>query len=619
MAFPDGWTHKLAITISSVQILADLTGWTLVFDQAFAGVLTQADGPLGASGMRPILADGGDIRFSYDDIGAQEMAVDIRTADINNDPGLAKLEVAAKIPLVSTSTDTVVYMWWGNASATKPLTTDTYGQYAAYDADHVFVSDDGGGRDRSSYARVSTGYGGVSKGGATGMLGAATDFDGVDDYMSFPDSDSLSFLINGRTIEFLSNLNTIKGESTAVGKCDADDKEYLASLGLDFYGVANYIGNVTYDNASGGHVAKYTQLANIATWDYYSFNYDGGDTSNALSTYRNAGLLPVTSVGSSSFFGPRNAASNLTIGGKFNLNDYHGLLDEIRISKINRSPAWIDANYKNQFNVAGFLQFSGITDIAPVGLSASSCVISAAAGAISVQLPLSAINASIAEASGALSADLKINAHALVQSIATAGLDINALISSSADSKSSVAGSIIINASLSGSAIAKSAAQANLSNADNNDLAATAAAQSSAAGSLKIDIPMSGAAKSYVSVSGGLSAIVHISSSSASVSNATGGLNIETTLSVHALAQSLASAGLKEPDSLSASAKSSARSQSIINISLPLSASALANSSTMAILSKGAGNIQKIANWTAVAKERNYQHCAKKRDYRICA
>ena len=115
MAFPDGWLHRVALTIDHDDIDSDLTNWTLVFDQSFNAVLTQVNGPLDADGTRPSINGGGDIRFSSDAAGANRLAVDIRTWVTNNTPASATCEVAVKIPSVLSSVDTTIYMWWGKS------------------------------------------------------------------------------------------------------------------------------------------------------------------------------------------------------------------------------------------------------------------------------------------------------------------------------------------------------------------------------------------------------------------------------------------------------------------------------------------------------------------------
>jgi hypothetical protein len=111
----NGWSHRVALTISAAYIDEDLTNWTLVFDQSFMSFLTQVDGPLDLDGTRPAKSDGGDIRFATDAAGLTEIAVDLREWTPNNDAALATCEIAVKIPFVDASANTTIYLFWGNS------------------------------------------------------------------------------------------------------------------------------------------------------------------------------------------------------------------------------------------------------------------------------------------------------------------------------------------------------------------------------------------------------------------------------------------------------------------------------------------------------------------------
>lgn len=64
---------------------------------------------------------------------------------------------------------------------------DIFGQYACYDSTNVFMhSPNGGNNDRSSNQFTLTEFNGVVSGGATGKIGKATEYDGVDQYTGTP-------------------------------------------------------------------------------------------------------------------------------------------------------------------------------------------------------------------------------------------------------------------------------------------------------------------------------------------------------------------------------------------------------------------------------------------------
>jgi hypothetical protein len=235
----NGWSHRVALTISAAYIDEDLTNWTLVFDQSFMSFLTQVDGPLDADGDCPSLDGGGDIRFSSDEAGANRLACDIRDWSTDNTPANATCEVAVKIPYVSSSTDQTIYMWWGKSGETQPAVTDTYGQYNAYDSDYELVyplSENTGLRfDRTSNQETLTPN--STPTAVDGVVGNANSFDGLNDYLysgtSNPIEGSNTFTVecwskaprsqpNGYTDASIVTLATAGVTSDALGFwCDA--------------------------------------------------------------------------------------------------------------------------------------------------------------------------------------------------------------------------------------------------------------------------------------------------------------------------------------------------------------------------------------------------------------
>jgi len=136
-----GFTNRVTITIAASDIDADLTDWTLLFDQSFSTVLTNDNGPLHPSGSRSSKNGGGDVRFSSDPAGTNRLACDIRQWNTSDTAADRKCEVAVKVPAVSSSLDTTIYLWWEHASSAgnQPAATEVYGQYAAYDDHYIAV------------------------------------------------------------------------------------------------------------------------------------------------------------------------------------------------------------------------------------------------------------------------------------------------------------------------------------------------------------------------------------------------------------------------------------------------------------------------------------------------
>jgi hypothetical protein len=368
MAFPVGWSHRIAITIDHTDIDADLTNWTLVFDQSFDSVLTQVNGPLDADGIRASINGGGDIRFSTDSAGANQLAVDIRDWTTNNTPGSATCEVAVGTFNVSSSADTTIYLWWGKSGETQPGAATTYGQYNAYDSDYELVyplSENSGSRlDRTSNQETLTPNSSPTAVG--GIVGNANSFDGLNDYLisgtSNPIEGGNTFTVecwskaprsqpNGYPDAAIVTLAAAGAASDALGFwCDAASPPTSGSGRSNL--VAWFVAGERIESDNG----QWTD----DTWEHFA-----GTSSSTTLKLLIDGVEVTDSPKSVTIGSVRSNTRFLVAAWDFDLDRYErdGEIDELRISSTVRSNAWIAANYDNQRNKSGFLTWSTITDI----------------------------------------------------------------------------------------------------------------------------------------------------------------------------------------------------------------------------------------------------------------
>lgn len=324
MAFPTGWGYYLPITIDHTKIAADLTDWTFVFDQTYAAALTAVNGPLDSTGTNPMNADGSDIRFSTDAAGAAEIAVDVRAA-ATAPGGAGTLEVAVKIPNVSSTLDTVIYMWFGNSAATLPAANSTYGQYAAYDGNYQQVYSFNGSApytDRTAAQATATAAGGTY-GTAPGKIGSAFNITAVGTSLTLATPLTGAQQAAGATLELLFNWTSgATGWQNVFAQASAASGLYLNSTGqLIWY---NSLGNTNVTPLTAG-TWYLMQVTFDATPNLYVYVDNTLDLSEA-----NNPEIDLNELGTD---GSTESAL--------------GLWDELRISTVQRSPAWLAANYYN--------------------------------------------------------------------------------------------------------------------------------------------------------------------------------------------------------------------------------------------------------------------------------
>ena len=117
--YNSSWLYRQKITMNATLI-----------DEVFS-VLPIAGSELGADFFDDSQADGDDIRFTQAD-GTTELACYILNHDPGTDTGRYFVDVSA---ISNISTDVDIYIYYGNAGASRPATTDTYGQYNTFPAD----------------------------------------------------------------------------------------------------------------------------------------------------------------------------------------------------------------------------------------------------------------------------------------------------------------------------------------------------------------------------------------------------------------------------------------------------------------------------------------------------
>ncbi len=324
MAFPDGWTKKRSIELPAPNsalidfpVCLDLT----VYSADFAD-------------MKP---DGGDLRFTFDEAGTIPLNREI--VDTSNPLS----EIWVRIGSYSATGTTTIWVWWGNPYAAEPGPDDPdHGRYGVWNNDYKLVSHDGGYTDSTGNQNNGTPHGGIIGGKTSGKIGAATDFDGIDDYFVIPHNTSLE---TPTQITFSSWIDRADTSSlhTYVSKMDGTN-----GLGPGF---ASFVrsGNNKRVNRINGADATDT-VDNPLGWHLYTMTItEDVDVKN----YTDGVLVRSPMAISGRIL---DNTGDLYIGYYGCLSAYpmHGKLDEVRLATVELSADWITHEYTNQNDPASF-------------------------------------------------------------------------------------------------------------------------------------------------------------------------------------------------------------------------------------------------------------------------
>ncbi|HWQ96080.1 MAG TPA: DUF2341 domain-containing protein [Candidatus Methylomirabilis sp.] len=295
------------------------------------------------------------------------------------------------VPSISSTSDTVLYL---NYSSSWVDNIEHIGDTGSKAAENVWNSEyktvmhmaqDGKGEYKDSTRNHHGGTGNGVSGSPTrrpGWLEGNQFFDGNNDYISIPDSNDFSLnRSRGLTIEWWFNPTTLNfrhdsGEEhyiNMLGKGDYPDGwEYVFTLGgkestVKSQEIAFYVGKPSGGIQTGGglfhtynigdkiYVAGRLDAKNVYLTAYYADGFSSTDHEDYTTWdgYNNT---------------PSNTRSSFHIGtiptqGQM----FEGIIDEVRISNIYRSDAWLHASYYSELDNLASYSIASVTTCPTTG------------------------------------------------------------------------------------------------------------------------------------------------------------------------------------------------------------------------------------------------------------
>ncbi|MFI0429529.1 fibronectin type III domain-containing protein, partial [Mariniflexile sp. HMF6888] len=342
-----GWNKKQPIVINSSLV----EGVSPLVDFPVLITLDHINDEVIDGGSYSALDGGGDIRFSSDATGDNQLATEIVAFVTSSTPANRKCQIWVKIPSLSPTTDTTIYLWYNKEGETQPLATDPYGSQAVwtnYEAVWHMENDPntatpqildatGNGYNLSSFGAMP------ASAVVNGAIGNGVVFDGVDDYFALANDLSLS---SSYTFSAWYNWDSTSTQEhsiiLSIGPTTYHSFSLYENLSLDYYGGAGATTNIF---TSANTIAQDV----MQKWDFVATNGAGQHylNSNTLTANRTTGVV---------------AGDIKYMGGDLE-NYMKGWLDEIRISSDSKSEDWIKTEYTNQTNASGFAT-AGIPQVA---------------------------------------------------------------------------------------------------------------------------------------------------------------------------------------------------------------------------------------------------------------
>ncbi|MDO5969003.1 LamG-like jellyroll fold domain-containing protein, partial [Flavivirga aquimarina] len=349
------WGRKQAITINNTYV----TGSSDLTDFPFLVTLDHLDPEIVDGGANSALNGGGDIRFSSDAAGNNRLACEIVSLVTDATAANRQCQVWVKIPSLSSTSDTTIYIWYNKSGETQPVATDTYGSQAVWSNNYVSTwhLDEGitaGGSTHQILDSGSNSNDGVS---ATNMNTnnslACKVGDGIDllgnNFFNVGNDASLN-LTSNLTVSGWFNPHSF-GAFYVLGK-----RSETVENGYNI--LPQLAGHLAYYDGTTIHSTGMNY--NINEWNYAVIKLNASGT--GMTAFLNGNFSSEITVVAL----PDGLAQNLYLGARSNgslLLD--GIIDELRISNIARSDDWISTEYNNQNSPSTFA-----TSGTPVSVSA---------------------------------------------------------------------------------------------------------------------------------------------------------------------------------------------------------------------------------------------------------
>ena len=322
--FQAGWGYRKKITLDHTKVFggADLTNFPVLIN--FSSEIDLS---------AHALANGYDLLFTSAD-GTTKLNHDVETFI----QATGQLVAWVRVPTLSVSTDTVLYLYYGNASAPNQQNRNAVWN-ANYKAVWHLNEPPGGFGD--STGNGYTGTDNVSATGKTGKIGSGQQFDGVDDSIGVA---TFALPTTGTMSLWWNPDETLSGVAHPL---------WRSVSGTNLFDVVLWTNNEFYAGwyLSGNDDRARWPISGISpgTWYYVTVTWTNGGTTtlyvNAVSM-ATAPSLDATwdtsaIVGYMGYETYSSAAAKL-------------YLDETRVSTVARSAGWIATEYGNQSSPSTF-------------------------------------------------------------------------------------------------------------------------------------------------------------------------------------------------------------------------------------------------------------------------
>lgn len=335
------WPYRIKLTIEADYVDADLTDFPVYVDlndlpASFHTNVNQTDAR--------------DIRVTKGD-GTTELPREIVFYNATSDIGELHFKYSGTL---FDTTDTDVYIYYGNAGASDYGATDTYGRNNVWDSNYIGVyhlHESSGTHYSSTGSHDSTSVAVTQQGANIGQLYTADEFASTND-ISFADDNAYSInTTNQFSAEAWVKVDSLSARQEPLNKGTSSNYEW--GLRIETSGSLR----PTIYTSSGGDHMTCIASSQVSTSTWYYLVLTSNLTTPRTEVYNNGTSVCNDTTTSGSY---TNGTSAMRIGERADFsNDTDGTIDEVRFSDVARSSAWVSTQYNNQYSPGTFFNSFG--------------------------------------------------------------------------------------------------------------------------------------------------------------------------------------------------------------------------------------------------------------------
>lgn len=352
------WNRKVEIIIQQTKIDATLTD--------FPVLLTKDNIPseaCDADGTYPAKNGGGDLHFTSDANGNSPLPLEIVDFVTNNNPANCVVEMYVKVPSISATEDTSIWMWYNtnDVSNSQPAPSDPAGSDNVWNSNYkgVWHLDESSGTrsDATSNNNDLTDNNTVASG--SGKIGTAADFE-LDNTESLSRSDASQTgldITGDMTFSTWVKLETVLSSPEALtfgSKFDTVGNQRGYIFRTENLSGTNYLSSVISDDGTdpGNTVERVTWSPSSSTWYHVGMSYDA--SAGEVAFFVNGQQHGSIQTGAKQSIYNNSASFRLGTWDAL-ANMYDGLMDEFRIAAVETADAWFKAEYENANDPGAFM------------------------------------------------------------------------------------------------------------------------------------------------------------------------------------------------------------------------------------------------------------------------